>query len=369
MICVLISLLVSQLALDARFPEAAQLPVMNEMPDPLVALDGTPVQTVDAWKERREEIQDMLLHYEYGHAPAPPDNLRVEGLSSEPVFNGAATLERFTLIMGPKDGVHLEAAVYVPAGERKKPVLLAIEPVWDDNLTAAALQAVQRDYIFAGYRKQDLDPDDEDRTNGVHPLYPDYDWATLAVWAWGASRVVDYLYTRADVNTGQIALTGHSRAGKSAMLASALDERITLVAPHGSGAGGAGSFRQCPQGAESLGMITLPTRFHYWFQPRLHDFAKQEDRLPFDQHFLRALIAPRIIVSMDGLEDYWANPSGTKLMWTAAQPVFNLLNVPDHNVLHFRPGGHDYIDEDWTVLLDYCDHFFFGKPRPADTSK
>ena len=369
MIYILISLLASQFALDTRFPEPAQLPIVKEMPDPLVALDGTPVQTAEAWGKRREEIKEMLLYYEYGHAPAAPENLRVEGISSETVFDGTATLERFTLIMGPEDKLLMEAAVYVPAGEGKKPVLLAIEPVWDDDLKAAAQQAVQRGYLFAGYRKQDLDPDDEDRTNGVHPLYPDYDWATLAAWAWGASRVVDYLYTRADVDTGQIALTGHSRAGKSAMLASALDERITLVAPHGSGAGGAGSFRQCPQGAESLNMITLPKRFHYWFHPRLRDFAKQEDRLPFDQHFLRALIAPRVIVSMDGLEDYWANPSGTKLMWTAAQPVFDLLSVPDHNAMHFRPGGHDYIDADWTVLLDYCDHFFFGKPRPADTSK
>jgi dienelactone hydrolase len=330
---------------------------------------GAPVKTPEDWKQRREEIRAMLLHYEYGQAPPPPANLRAEIDSSEAVFDGAAQLVRLTLRMGPDEKVQMQAAVYVPAGGGRKPVLLAIEPVWDTQLMPAAQQAVQRGYLFAGYRRQDLDPDDEDRSNGVHPLYPDYDWATLAVWAWGASRVVDYLDTRDDVDTSRIALMGHSRAGKTALLAAALDDRIALAAPHGSGAGGAGSFRICQKNAETLFLITDPKRFHYWFQPRLRDFAGKEDRLPFDQHFLRALVAPRALVSMDGLEDLWANPSGTALMWTAAQPVFDLLGAADRNVAYFRPGGHDTTEDDWTILLDYCDHFLFGKTRPAETQR
>jgi dienelactone hydrolase len=348
------------------FPEAGQLPVLKELPDVLTMATGAPVKTPEDWRQRREEIKAMLLHYEYGQAPPPPATLRAEIDSSEAVFDGAAQLVRLTLRMGPDEKAQMQAAVYVPAGGGRKPVLLAIEPVWDTKLMPAAQQAVQRGYLFAGYRRQDLDPDDEDRSNGVHPLYPDYDWATLAVWAWGASRVVDYLHTRDDVDTSRIALMGHSRAGKTALLAAALDERITLAAPHGSGAGGAGSFRICQKNAETLFLITDPKRFHYWFQPRLRDFAGKEDRLPFDQHFMRALVAPRALVSMDGLEDLWANPSGTKLMWTAAQPVFDLVGASDRNVLYFRPGGHDTTDSDWKVLLDYCDHFFFAKPRPAD---
>lgn len=366
MIGILLGLLLGSPGADIDYLEAGQLPVLKELPDPLTMASGARVQTPEDWKRRREEITAMLLHYEYGHVPPPPENLRAEVVSGEPVFDGAAQLICLTLRMGDGEKVQMQAGVYIPAGNGKKPVLLAIEPVWQTGLMPAARQAVQRGYIFAGYQRHDLDPDDEDRSNGVHPLYPDYDWATLAVWAWGASRMVDYLYSRDDVDTARIALTGHSRAGKSALLAAALDDRIALVAPHGSGAGGAGSFRICPKGAESLVMISHPSRFHYWFQPRLRDFAHQEDRLPFDQHFMRALVAPRAIVSMDGLEDFWANPAGTKLMWTAAQPVFDLLGASDRNVLYFRPGGHDTTDGDWTILLDYCDHFFFAKPRPAD---
>jgi dienelactone hydrolase len=362
----LVGLLLAILGAGIDYPEAGQLPALKKLPNVMKMANGARVKTPQDWKERREEIKAMLLHYEYGHMPPPPNNLRAEVVSTEPVFDGAAQLVRLTLKMGPEEKVQIQAAVYVPAGNGKKPVLLAIEPVWKTGLMPAAQKAIQRGYIFAGYDRHDLDPDDADRSNGVHPLYPDYDWATLAAWAWGASRVVDYLHSRDDVDTARIALTGHSRAGKTALLAAALDERIAIVAPHGSGAGGAGSFRMCPKNGESLALITHPARFHYWFQPRLRDFAGKEDRLPFDQHFMRALVAPRALVSMDGLEDFWANPSGTKLMWTAAQPVFDLLGAPDRNVLYFRPGGHDTTDGDWTILLDYCDHFFFAKPRPAD---
>lgn len=364
MIGMMMVFLMGGFAAGMSFPEVNDLPVLTELPNPLTMADGTTVTTVEDWRQRREEIKAMLLHYEYGHAPSPPANLRVEMTSSEAVFDGTAQLERFTLTMGPDQKVQMTAAVYVPVADGKKPVLLAIEPVWKENLMPIALEAVRRGYIFAGYQRHDLDPDDEDRSNGVHPLYPEYDWATLAVWAWGALRVLDYLETRDDVDLTRIALTGHSRAGKTALLAAVQDERIALVAPHGSGAGGAGSFRVCGKNAETLFLITAPNRFHYWFQPRLRDFAGKEDRLPFDQHFMRALVAPRVVVSLDGLEDLWANPEGTRLMWKAAQPVFDFLGVPERNVLYFREGGHDMTEKTWVVLLDYCDHFFFEKPLP-----
>jgi len=363
---ILTGLLLCSLGAGIDYPEAGQLPALHKLPDPLTMASGARVTTPEAWKQRREELKGMLLHYEYGHMPPPPENLRAEVVSAESVFDGVAQLVRLKLKMGPGEKAQMEAGLYIPVGAGKKPVLLAIEPVWKEGLMPAARQTVHRGYIFAGYQRLDLDPDDADRSNGVHPLYPEYDWATLAVWAWGASRMVDYLYSRDDADTAHIALMGHSRAGKTALLAAALDERIALVAPHGSGAGGAGSFRLCPAKPESLKMITSPKRFHYWFHPRLRDFADKEDRLPFDQHFMRALIAPRVVVSMDGKGDIWANPLGTQLMYMAAQPVFSFLGAPGNNILYFRPGGHDTTDSDWTKLLDYCDYLFGGKPRPAD---
>ena len=133
-----------------------------------------------------------------------------------------------------------------------------------------------------------------------------------------------------------------------------MDERFTLVAANGSGAGGAGSFRIEGPGVETLDLITRPSRFAYWFHPRLRWFKDQEERLPFDQHFLKALVAPRALIATDALGDLWANPLGTAATSIAAAPVFRWLGAVERNALHFRPGNHDLLSTDWRALLDFA---------------
>jgi len=333
------------------------------LPDPLVMNDGTPVASPEQWQRRRAEIIDLLLAYEYGHMPPPPDGVRSEDETVEPIEGTGVELHRATLLLGPTGEVRLRVGLYFPAGRPGPfPVVLAVEPVWEEHFQLVARMIVEAGYIFAGFERHDLDRDDADRSDGLHPLYPDYDWASLAVWAWGAMRVVDYLEEVDAADANRIVLTGHSRAGKVALLAGALDTRIALTVPHASGAGGAGSYRIAGDGVETLGAITAPDRFHYWFHPKLAEFAGKEDQLPFDQHFLRALVAPRAIASIDGREDLWANPEGTRAMCLAAQPVFEMLGVPKNNMACFRPGGHDTTIADWKVLLAVADSLFFQKP-------
>ncbi len=345
------------------FPEVDALPVVNELPDPLRFADGSPVKTAQDWQRRRGEIRELLLHYEYGRMPPAPEKIEFRRLSSGEALGGKATLDRLEIVLGDRGQVRIGVGVFVPriSGRTSYPVVLAIEPVWHNSLRGMAQQVVDCGYIFAGYDKHDVDKDDADRSDGVHPLYPDYDWGTLAAWAWGGMRVVDYLLTRKDVDGGRIAITGHSRAGKTALLAGAMDERIALVVPHASGAGGASCFRIMGRNPETLSLITNPKRFHYWFHPRLATFARKENRLPFDQHFLRAMVAPRAVLSQDGTGDLWANPLGAQYAYLAAQPVFDLLGVPDRNAVYFRPGGHDTTTEDVDALLDFADRLFFGK--------
>lgn len=157
-------------------------------------------------------------------------------------------------------------------------------------------------------------------------------------------------------------MTGHSRGGKTALLAGALDERITLVAPNGSGCGGAACYRIQGKDSETLEIITRPDRFCYWFQPRFRTFAGKESQLPFDQHFLKALVAPRALLSTDALGDHWANPPGTQATYLAVMPVFEFLGVPQKNGIHYREGKHEHNAEDWNALLDFADLQFFGKP-------
>ena len=84
---------------------------------------------------------------------------------------------------------------------------------------------------------------------------------------------------------------------------------------------------------------------------------------------MRAAVAPRAVRSLEGISDTWANPLGTQYMYLAAQPVFDLLGVPDFNMIHYRPGGHTTTKEDWEALLDAADHVFEGKPLPPDMNK
>jgi len=173
--------------------------------------------------------------------------------------------------------------------------------------------------------------------------------------------VIDYLVTLDVVDREKIVFTGQSRGGKTALLAGALDERIAVVAPNGSGCGGAGCYRILGEGSETLDDITNPSRFSYWFHPRLREFVGKEDRLPFDQHYLKALVAPRALISLDALGDLWANPLGTQQTYRAAQEVFDFLVVSDRNGIHFRSGGHAQNEEDWRALVDFADKVLLGK--------
>ena len=343
--------------------DVKKLPVLNELPDPFLMNSGKRVRTREDWAKRRGEIIESLTHYEYGHMPPLSGAISAEITEAKPIFDGGSTKTRGTLSFGPGNKLQMRVGLYVPTTKKGPfPVVLAIEPVWMQHLEPVARLVNEHGYIFAGYERHDLDRDDDDRSDGVHPLYSDYDWASLAVWAWGAMRVVDYLHTLDEVDTAHIALTGHSRAGKTALLAGALDERITLTVPHASGAGGSGSYRILGESSESLAAITDPKRFHYWFHPRLAFFAGSESRLPFDQHFLKALVAPRGLLAVEGLEDAWANPLGTQQMHVATQPVYNFLGASDKIGIYYRCGGHDTVNDDWEALLEFADHIFFGKP-------
>jgi hypothetical protein len=340
-------------------PGVEELPVITELPDPFQMNDGSRVATKADWAKRREEIKRMILYYEYGHMPPAPGNVKAEELSSESVYEGAATERRILLSMGPDRKVKVNVSMIVPKGKGPFPVILKNDEAL--GRVPIAEEIIKRGYIVAEYARTDLDPDQNNAVGCAQEAYPEYDWGTLAVWAWGGMRVIDYLMTLEIVDKEKIAFTGHSRGGKTALLAGALDERITLVAPNGSGCGGAGCYRVQGENSETLADITDPRRFGYWFHPRFKSFAGKETRLPFDQHFLKALVAPRALLSTDALGDLWANPLGTQQTYLAAQPVFDFLGAGDRNGLHFREGGHAQNEEDWRALVDFADKVFFGK--------
>ena len=352
------------------FPDVANLPAIKGLPDPLVMSNGTRVTTPAQWRKRREELKALFEHYVYGRMPPAPGNVEDEELSAAPILEGGATHRIVHLRFGPEKKLSIRLSLIVPKGasaKDRKPVVLYLyrgDTLPPDGLWPDYDLIVQRGYVAACMANADCDPDNADRTNGYHPYYPDYDWATLACWAWGMQRCVDWLVAQDYVAADKIAVSGHSRRGKAALLAAAFDERIALAAPSGSGCGGVALSRAAEQtpGAETVREITK--RFPYWFSPRFAEFSGCVDRLPVDQHLLIALVAPRAVINNDGLADQWANPSGEQAAMLAALPVYRLLGaggLGDKVGLRFRQGGHDITREDWSAILDFCDKVLLGK--------
>jgi hypothetical protein len=187
----------------------------------------------------------------------------------------------------------------------------------------------------------------------LYVVHPGHTFSALSAWAWGYHRCIDHLVTRDDVRHDQIAITGHSRGGKAVLLAGATDERVALTAPNNSGCGGAGCYRWQGSGSETLSDILRA--FPYWFGPQLHTYIDRESSLPFDGHSLKALVAPRALLSTEALDDLWANPSGTWQTHRAAREVYKFLGAEEQIGIWFRAGEHLHGLSDWRACLDFAD--------------
>lgn len=242
-------------------------------------------------------------------------------------------------------------------------------------------EIVRRGYALAAFYGGDIDPDRKDVSTGIYAWLakgdPDKntpeDRGTLAAWAWGYERCVDYLVTDSDVDAHRIAALGHSRNGKTALLAAAFDERIAMVFPHQAGCGGSAPSRGT--NGESIKLIN--GAFPHWFNAQFKEFNDSPERLPFDQNGLVALCAPRPVLFTAAEGDQWSNPAGQFAVLQAASPVYRFLGVegltaasmPSIGQLvdsrlgyYIRPGKHSMTAEDWTVFMNFADRQWGKRP-------
>lgn len=352
-----------------RFTPPADLPGQAGLPDPFLKPDGSRVQSMSDWPAQRAYLKEMLAHYQYGHMPPRPKEFDLRRLQEENAFDGGAVWERYAMTLkrkGKSLTFHFE--LIRPPEKKRMPVIIKNGRMFFDesetgaNDRTAARHAVRRGYLLCKFQREEVAADRPgNRGRGVFALYPEYDWGTIAAWAWTHGIVLDALDRLALADLGRVIATGHSRGGKTALCAGIYDERVAITAPNSSGTGGTGGLRHFEDGQRPQRLGHHRKRFDHWWVPRFFEFADREDRIPFDAHTAKVLVAPRALVNAHARGDYWANPYGTELTFRAANPVFTWLGAKDKQGLHWREGGHAQNEEDWLALLDFADREFFGK--------
>ena len=385
---------------EARVPE-------YELPEILRFADGSPVAGASQWPARRAEILKAFKEQVYGIAPGVPSGMRFELLEEDPAALGGLARRKQVLVrFGSGERPSMEILLYTPArSSGPVPVFAGLnfggnhtihyDPAirvtdrWvrgtgaadaSNRATAAARgrsasrwqveRLLRRGYGLATVYCGDLDPDfDDGFRNGVHALAPprtSADWGSISAWAWGLSRILDYLGTDAHTDAARVAVMGHSRLGKTALWAGARDARFAMVISNDSGCGGAALSRR--RFGETVERIN--TRFPHWFAGNFKRYNGKEDSLPIDQHMLLALVAPRPLYVASAEDDLWADPLGEFLAAMHAGEAYELLgsrglgvstrpaaNEPVMRTVgyHIRSGKHDVTAYDWDRYLDFAD--------------
>ncbi len=399
------------------FPAPATLLVQEGLPDPLVAFDGARVTSARQWvRERRPELKALFEHYMYGAIPPQPREIRFEPVAEYHDFlDGQATLKLVRIVTGPGAGPRIDLMIVSPRTGGPAPAFLAMNFCGNQAVTsdprvpltqgwlykncqgctnhlateaARGAQAaswplaeiVRRGYALATFCSADIDADRPDVSNGIYQWLAGGNAAannptnrgTLAAWAWGYHRCMDYLVREPAIDPRRIAAFGHSRNGKTALLAAAFDERIAMAFPHQAGCGGTAPSR----GVTGETVKAINDHFPHWFNGAFKQFNEDPRRLPFDQNALLALCAPRPVMFSAAEKDQWANPAGQFQVLLGARSVYQLLGVDAMESVSYPPigqvvtsplgffrreGVHSVTPEDWQAFLAFADRHFRPK--------
>mgnify|MGYP002624654749 FL=1 len=396
-----------------ELPAPADLPVVKELPDALVCMDGTRVTTKEAWEsKRRPELKTLFQHYMYGYFPAAPDSINAKVVAEDKNYlDGKATKKLVNIAFGPEGCPTIDLLLVIPNKRlaRGAPCFVGLnfngnhtttddptiplakgwmrpgKGVKDNKATVEGRgtskgrwefeNAIDQGFAVVTFYYGDVVPDNKDRNAGAFPFYRPgggkehgpHEWSAIGAWAWGIHRAVDYLTSDKEIDAKHIFAIGHSRNGKAALLSAAFDDRIAGFVANMAGCGGSGPSRNHNPKAETVKRIN--TVFPHWFCDAFKEFNDSVEKLPFDQHCLVSIVAPRPVLFTAAEQDQWANPDGQHQVLIAANPVYKLYGLvgidPDEKVefnkllgttlhYHYDPGKHAVTKEHWDVYIRFA---------------
>ena len=376
---------------------------VNDIPALLTSKEGKLISSVKQWEKiRRPEIQSMIEFEMYGKVPG---NLKIAEVNildqDDQALNGKAIRKQVRLTFrGNQKELSVEMLMYLPKGKKYYPTFLGynfggnhtiyndpaihVAKEWNGAARPRGVETVNWEVErlinegcgVATMYYWDIAPDREDFSIGIYPLLykqgqakPATDeWGSLAAWAWGLSRALDYLKTDKQVDGNKVIVLGHSRLGKASLWAGALDQRFAAVISNNSGCGGASIYRK----KEGETLLKMNNRFPRWTATNFKKYTEHEELLPFDQHMVLAMVAPRPLYVASASEDAWADPKNeykSALYATEVyklyglkgieSPIFPALNTPVGETVsyHIRNGKHDIVAYDWDQYIAFAKKF------------
>ena len=377
--------------------------VPENVPDLMTTFRGEKVSTVGQWeKERVPELLEEFTKEEYGRRPVErPEDLAFEAVEPDVVMmDGRAVRKRVRVSYGGKHGKgNFAFTAFIPRQDRPAPAFLLIcnrDPAENIDPSRAkksgfwpAEEIVGRGYAAIAFWNGDIAPDwNTGNTRGVfavfseveRPYRPTDEWGTLSAWAWGASRVMDWIEAEPLIDARHVAVVGHSRGGKTALVAGVYDRRFAMACSNDSGCSGAKLNHIDLPNSEHVDVIV--SVFPYWFCPNYTRHANAEKSWRVDQHEFVALMAPRLVCIGSASEDNWAGQEGEYYSGLLASPAWELYGMkglvasrfpsPDSPLqdgcisYHLRTGKHNLTSYDWSVYMDFADRHGW---RPASDTR
>lgn len=352
----------------------------REYPSVIKMADGTPV-TSESWEARRREMLELLSAHSYGRTPTEPVSVSCRRTGSgRCTCAGKCVEELWELTYTTPRGVgSFPFQLFLPTEREKPPVLLHLSFGEAPSRSVPTEEIIDHGYalVVVDYKQMVNDNLHGDYSDGIAahfgtsmPRRSD-EWGKIGMWAWGASRVLDYLIAeRRDLDTDHVVLTGHSRTGKTALWCAAQDPRFFAVAANNSGYGGAASSKH-GKGERVKSFVNAGS--WDWYCEDFKSYAdEREDEKPYDQSFLLALIAPRYLMIGSAERDPGADPEAEFLTTLHASAAWELLGerglvtkdemplpgafLGEGKILyHYRRGTHYLSREDWCAYIRFLD--------------